>query len=62
MTDRSDTVVITHSPVGPTPPERSLYEPRSDGTWTLYDQVKRDGRWHTRGTEVVAELSVETPD
>lgn len=60
-TDRSDAIVVTHDPVG-RPPERSLYEPRSDEKWTLYDQVRRDGRWHTRGTETVSEVSVETPD
>lgn len=57
--DRSDAVVLTWTPRS-SPPRRIVFEPRSDGDWTRYDQaLGPEEVWRTRGTEVVDNVGVE---
>lgn len=61
--DRSDAIVLTYTPAIPEqPPRRVVFEPRSNGDWTRYEETKRDDGWHPTGSEIVASVNVETAD
>jgi hypothetical protein len=61
VAEREGSVVIRHDPVAG-PPERDVFAPRHDGTWTHHDQVWTGCAWRTRGVERARDLTVSGGD
>lgn len=59
--DLTDRIVLRVEPAGG-PPERLVFEPRSDGRWTRREETWTGCRWRTRGTDVVASVAIEAAD
>jgi hypothetical protein len=56
--DRADAIIVRHDPVTG-PPERTRFEPRADGRWTMVDEWHNGCRWVGRGAEIVESVTVE---
>jgi len=61
MTHPDATIVRERVADGPT--RRIVYAPRDAGGYLRREQLWREslGRWHTTGTEIVTDLTIERP-
>lgn len=58
--DRSDAIAVTERPLTDHEPARkTVYEPRSDGTWLKITKRWVGGVWHQEGQVIVADVEVE---